>query len=458
MIKRLSPREFARTLPTIKVERLSRGEFSLALKRGQGRALLHVAEYGDKGIEKELKKSLLKDNALYGVQYRVNWILTLIELSGRTKVYAKYLMDNFCQPSATPSDIEYQYRLAHNFFEYGIFGFRGMMFKKFERIVVSRFMADCAAALLEVSGQAGLEHVAKLCGARADYINKRQCSEVLDGAIELGCEMTIMETMNAKSERYPEVKAFMEICADYKKKSERPYRSERKRIEVEDLASLVEEGIAEKVPFKFFMFGLIASDEELSQVRTKLLAAKTNTERAAWLEVYSFKGVPEDSAEFFKFLKSRNVAVQRAAADAFSRTESPEVRDTALKLLSSGKKSELLSALSLMESNYRKCDADLINRAVLLMSKENEVHIANSSLKQIISNEGGPELLFSVVHLYERLSCTLCRFDLLELLVEWDACPMRYLWEAQWDGDLDIQNYARGVVANLEVDDLRECV
>lgn len=451
MIKRLSPREIARSLPTIKVERLSRNEFSSALKRGQGRALLHVAEYGDKGIEKELKRCLLKDANFNSERYRVTWILSLVELSGRPKFYGKYLMDNFCRSPISPSDMEHQFRLAHDFFENGMLGFRAMMFERFERIVLTDYLSECGDALLEVAGQAGLEYIAKLCGTYAEHVSRSNCSSILDSAIKLGCETTIMERMTSVSEHVPEVKAFMEICEVYKQESKRKCRSKNSRIKIEDLDALIKEGIEDKVSFKFLFFGISASEAELSRVTEKLLGATSNKERAAWLRVFCFNGVPEKSTELLKFLNSRNFAVQRSAALAFAQTESAEVREIAYRLLHDGRKSQFLNALSLLESNYKAVDSERINRGVQSLVREEDIHRANLSIQDIVDCDDSAALAPSVLYLLENVSCSCCRFELLKKLVEWDKCPFRYLWEAQWDVDLDTQNYARSVVANLEL-------
>ena len=101
MIKRLAPREFAR-----------------AMKLGLGRTLLHVAEYGDEGVEEIIKEAMLKSFA-YDVMFeglRAWWLRDIITLTGRTKLYGRFLYDNFNQDGLDWSAVQSRsniFRVGH---------------------------------------------------------------------------------------------------------------------------------------------------------------------------------------------------------------------------------------------------------------------------------------------------------------------------------------------------------
>ena len=123
-------------------KKLTRREFSRAMKLGHGRALLHVKEYGDEGIEDVIKKAVLTNYA-YDVQIeglRPLWLWQILTLTGRPHFYADHLLHNFSLPSHHQNDTAQQFGLAGLFFDLGRHEFREVMFANFHKMAHSHRM------------------------------------------------------------------------------------------------------------------------------------------------------------------------------------------------------------------------------------------------------------------------------------------------------------------------------
>lgn len=198
------------------VKKLTCDEFSKAIRLGHGRTILHLREYGDNGIEDEIKKALLV-NYTYDVcveGLRSSWLWQIIMLTGRAKYYGDYLLNNFCKSLDSHFDIIQQHELASMFFDLGQVEFRKVILDTFPKVANQTYMSYSGRAIVEVSSLAGLEYVAKTCGASKEALDDYECSNILEYANEL-CG-NVMEHMSQLATTDTSVKKFMDACEQFK--------------------------------------------------------------------------------------------------------------------------------------------------------------------------------------------------------------------------------------------------
>jgi len=432
-------------------KKLTRRDFARAIKRGHGRAVLHVSKYGDDGIEDVIKNAVLTNYA-YDVQIeglRPLWIWQILTLTGRPHFYADHLLQNFSLPSHQHNDTAQQFGLAGLFFDLGRQDFREVMFANFHKMAAHPRMSYCGISIVDVSGLAGLELVARTCGKSPDLLSEWDCAEVLEHACENGYEADIMDHMSSLAKQEPSVKAFMDVCAEFKSRDLKVANQQsRPQPTLEELIEPLQQGSTHNKPyFKFKSFGRRATQEELIRVRELLKQSTDEHDRIAFLSVFSWVAMPDIASDVINLLDNKNYRIRYLAAQAISHTKSKEVRDIALRLLRSGKGSCIPLALKLLENNYVVEDSFEINRALKSLRSDNHIHSAGMEIKDICNKSGGVELESTILWLYENGPDSFCRGEFIEKLVEWQRCPDEILFEAQWDVGSDVQNFARSKLA-----------
>lgn len=437
----------------VKFEKLTRSKFARAMKLGQGRALLHVKEYGDEGIEEDIKHSLLVSHS-YDVSVeglRSWWLWQIVTLTGRPHVYGNYLLNNFNQPTRDNYDIAQQFQLAVFFFELGMNDFRAAMCASFGRMAHETHMSYCGQALVAVSRLAGLEFVAKTCGAIPNSMDDYECAKVLECAIEACDESTVMEHMTSLGNKEPSVQAFMDICKEFKAASKNWTESSTAvQPTLEDLLALIQKNEQDKFPGKFRMFGKRATEDELAKVLDLLKHANDEKHQLAFLRVFQLRAMPEISPEVINLIQAKNPEVRRTAAMALSHVKSVLVRDAALFLLQSDKSSLIPLGVELLKHNYVPQDADVITKSLQHLRAATDVHSTGMAIRNMCDTTGGTELEIALLWLYENGPDSFCRSTFLEQLVDWQKCPMDILYEAQWDAGDETREFARRKMSQYE--------
>jgi hypothetical protein len=428
-------------------KKLTRREFARAMKRGHGRALLHVKEYGDEGIEEVIKKALLISHA-YDLQIeglRTDWLWQIVTLTRRPHFYADHLLSNFNTASHQRTDIAQRFGLASRFFDLGRSEFRQVMFDNFRETVDGPQMSYCGSAVVEVSGLTGLELVARTCGELPDWLSEYDCAMVLKRATELGNERTIMEHMDTLSKQEPNVKIFTDACEKFAAEHLPPPAAIP--LTLEELLDKIQRGELGKYFGKAMSFGKRATQDELTLVCNLLKSASDEQLQLAFLNVFCWVPMPNITEEVINLLYAKNPRVRHAAAKALAHSKSLDIRNAAMHFLRSSKSSSIPIALRLLKNNYVPSDSDDINRALKFLRGAVDIHSAGMALRNLCDTSGGGELATAMLWLYENGPETFCRLSFLEQLVEWQMCPIEILNEAQWDAGSEVRDFARNKFA-----------
>lgn len=433
-----------------KIRKLTRREFSRAIKRGLGRALLHVKEYGDEGIENEIKDALLT-NYVYDMQIeglRAWWLFDIVQLTGRTSVYAEYLARNFCATRETAWHYAHRYDLAARFYELGFEEFRQLMFTNFHKIAKKLWMYYCGMALIDVAGLVGLEHIARLCGRPTKVMDSWEYHKVMEHAEDLTSEFTVKEFLATLSESSRDIKAFVDVCSEHRgtDKDSSPAEPWR-RPSIEDLKSMVANQSQDRLGSDFRRFGRQASEAELKTVRSLLACATSIRERKAWLEVFESKTMPDVTPDIINLIYDENEKVARSAVNALSLVRSEMVREVALKCLRSGHAKLKVKGFDLLESNCQRGDAPELFKILKTLRSADNIHRAGMSINKFAEVEDDEEFVPIFLWLYENGSESFCREHFLEHILKWGKCPDFVLKEAQWDSGSEVQELARKTVA-----------
>lgn len=440
---------------SMKARKLSRREFARAIKLGLGRAVLHVRDYGDKGIEDILKEAMLC-NYVFDLQFesdRCLWLYSMLCHTGRLRYYVEYFYKKINGSTPSEFDMRQQVVLAGIFFSAGFVEFRPIILDFGLKLsACKRFNITGACELFDIAGVFGFEIAVKeICRAEPDLLRLGyECNQIYEHA-ETGSRKDLDKVLARLEEQEPDLKRFRESVAAFKDDSTSDYKKERPKLTLKDLLLIIEEQIETKGAYSSRRFGKYATADELDYIFKLLLKEGDWTRQHCYLSVFDSRVIPKISEGIFEFLDSPHHRVRHACATALSNSVSVKIRKKALKMLRASEEFKIPLALTLLKKNYLPSDAPEIVAALKRMKDPIQIHSAGNDVEDIYDAGSRPELMDCFFWLYENGPESWCRYGHLERLIKAQVCPDEILFEAQWDSGDEVQALARSILARREV-------
>lgn len=434
--------------------KLSKREFERALKLGLGRAYLHVRDYGDKGVERVIERSILTD-FVYDNQFEGNrgwWTFSTLLNTGRIRDYAEFFMKNIGRGELRSVDYNHQLVLAGYFFEQGYTEFRPRVFELARKLLALReHECQCLQELISAAGEAGLQFgLVEFCKAEADLIKMTwECNEIYEYADNH--MFSADKALDRIEEKHPDTRRFREAVKEFQIEESTPC-VEKQPPTLEEILEFLDSCNSFARNYRVARFGRIAGDEHLAVIYNRLLKADTEILQHACMVAFCDRKLPVIENRVLKMLSAKNEKLRRACANALSNCEHPAVRRKALQLLKSDDAETLIFGLKLLENNYHSADASLILETLMKLRNSHDIHSAGIVLKHLSRGEGRNELKDCFLWLYENGPEAWCRAEFVKILYEWGACSDEILHESEWDSGDEVQEFARNVLTSRELE------
>ncbi|MBA3858091.1 MAG: hypothetical protein C0507_14395 [Cyanobacteria bacterium PR.3.49] len=432
----------------MKARKLNEQEFEHAIKLGLGRAVLHVRDYGDEGMEDVLRKAMLNSNIFDSMfeDTRAWWIFKILCKSKNLNNYADYLMDHITDTSKS-LDSQHQMILAAFFYEQGFADFKPIIFRLATELLRQKeWQISAAHELMDAFGLLGFK-TALVLMSKAGIDPKKdeyECNAIYEDAAEIFDESSVDKCIDECEGELQSAKNFREAVARYKDDSRRS--SSVQEFSLEDVLSL-----RCKRRSSYGRFGRCAAKEDLLAVLEALLKTSDVKCQRAYLEVFSHRESPRLDAKFISFVDAENPEeVRRAASQALSNCSDRRVRKKALSFLTQGTDSECHWGLELLQKNYNPKDASQILAALKRMTDRDALHRAGIDMDNLCENGGGNELLDCFLWMYENGPDSFCRRTFVEQIITWNLAPADLLFEAQWDVSEGVRQLSREYFAKLD--------
>lgn len=428
---------------------LTAQQFTDALRKGLGRAFLHVREHGAAGMPEALLDACLHDLS-YDPQCeesRADWLMLLLEESGSLHVYRERIV------SALPAltgywDIRQGLQLALRFARRGDQAARDGLY----RFAASRYDRRRVglSEVVELDGVQGLLHVAAVLGDQY-----RQDPETWDSAswwVSDTCERLgqdrVWSALRAEAARDARIASFLEAM-----------RTEEAELDgisaaagpspsptMDDVTCMIDDPSDAVHLGHMTRFGRAMTGREAELFFDRLLAETRPIQLARYLALFRDRGFPSLPPRVFELALSSDEEVRWAAFQALGKCRSPEVRRFARALLGREPSAAANGAILLFEHNYEPEDAMLFESVLERPQEPEQAHPLGSALLRVGAAGGGPELASCLLWVCEQTPCTLCRRESVEALVKWSRAPKPLLAECHWDADARIREIARSAL------------
>jgi hypothetical protein len=445
----------------MQIEKLSRDEFDAALRRGLGRALLHVRHYGDTGVEDLIEDALVFDYS-YDMQLegsRSDWLLDILRHVGDIKTYVKHLLQRYAEGEDLDRNLIQQIEISSKLFDQGFEQFRPIVISKYKRLkLLESTRPSRAAEVIYCCGLPGFALAASLEGPKDAEANKYwttevNCADILDSAENFLGDRSVKEFLDEWSNKNNTIKSFKEAAAGHNQGLANIDSQASDPVGIDELITSIE--LLDKQSRRHAIkFRKSASDDELRKLYANLIRCNDAEKQLNYLAIFTSRPFPEIGSEIIALLDSSNAQVRRATAKALSLITSPVVRKLAIELLVSEEDELREYAFKLLTNNYEMGDHVCLEVALRRFSDDNHLHWAGMSLKTIAKNSDDAALSSAILFLFANGPDPFCRDDFLEILLNWQKCPEAILYEAQWDFYWEVQALARGKLSQ-SIKDLR---
>jgi len=420
----------------MKVKRLSLGEFALALKRGHGRALLHVREFGDSGMEGIIEHALTHSV----VNSDSDWLMNIVICSGNVRRYAQFLSGEKI-PRDNSDELFFRMEIAANFHRFGFSQFRDQVLDCYKTVAERfdvEFLGYSVRPVFEVSALGGLDLIATTYGANPHQFSDYECLSIFEEAERLLGESEARKWMTSRSRSSDAAKQFFEAITRERNK-ESPEYQRPADPDFDYMFSVISANKPRKSLGEYRRFSRVVTAEQLRTIFSLLMRTDDPRAQGAYLRLFSWCELPRVNVKVVKMLDSPSEDVAFLATLALSRVSSPRVRSLARDIL----QKDICRGLTLLRSSYQPADAVMVLRALMKLQQPDEINDAAYSVRLMAERSGDKSLRFCMLWAYENDQSNSCRIALLELLAKWKCLPERVAFECQWDEYDCIRNFAR---------------
>ena len=429
----------------MKPKKLTRRQFARALRQGRGAAFLHVKEYGDKdkGIKEELLKACLTcleyDSQLEGG--RSVWIVYILDLAGDIKEYAGPIKAALEAALSNTSDtikydLQHLIHLGATLFNRGFGEFQSLLIEFCKHPEIQEDPYVLAEALIDVGAYFGLELVAELFeSAKVENWERHLLYEYT--CTHLDDKSDIDKFLVEKAKDNQAIAAFIQAVKEEEEKrknNEVPIRTPMEQLTLSQVMQAID---AEEKPLRYVrtykQFAKQASPQDLAVIAAKLETESDETRLYFYLYMFADRELPKVSNKVIGLLFSKNLNLSRAAQNALSQVKASAVRRVALTLLKDNKQRNKARGIDLLRKNFQLKDLKLVQQALVKFKQAGALHSAAMDAIDLAREVEDASIVKLLEWIHDATPCSICRFHVIEILIERNCAPFQMLYEAQWD-------------------------
>lgn len=185
----------------------------------------------------------------------------------------------------------------------------------------------------------------------------------------------------------------------------------------------------------FYRWSKTATQEELKVAADDLLDEKDEHRLRSYLFIFKDIPFPSSVNVLLSLADDERKFVKHSAVQALKNVSHPLVRQRALELLNSPVRAS--DGVALLCSNLQPGDFNLIERALIDAADDEALHAIGYAVKRILEKHLTTEAERSLLILYMKNPCSLCRSDCVRSLLEMGKLPDWMRLECRYDVDSD---------------------
>lgn len=422
--------------PTNSLMPLSPATFKLALKKGQGRALQQINEFGITGLEQQLIEActtcIAYDPQCEGM--REEWLFTLIEHARLQYDVLRAIIEAEQQISTNESswDMEQRSAILRKMAASGFSEARQMLYASLAVHGDDSHLRS-ATDIISLDGIDGLLKVARLAGQQlrgdpefwVDDYYIRYCDEPVEAV------NAILQTEAAKDEDVARYLAGVSrtVATQISSSTSSPCQNYSAQQILHHLKAKPAD------PCHWLRrWGRDVGDVERDQIFTALLLSNDAEQIMRLFKCFALISIPRFDDRLLKWAAHPEEQMQWVAVQALKLLSHPKLRAAAKSFIDNG---ELAHGITLLVNNFQHGDFEMIAGRLAEVTDEDKIHHIVGLVIDMYESNPRPEAVDCLLFVYESSPCSLCRAKAFKTLVECGAAPDRIVAEATFDVDFD---------------------
>ena len=443
---------------------LTQEQFRDALRKGKGRALLHVRDFGGGGFEEDIlhacEESVAYDTQIEGL--RSDWMYEIVTAAGLGEMVKPRVLAALGRVATMERywDFAQLYCLAAAFARDGHDDAREAVYRKFEDNE-SPGVWYGSVAIMIADGLAGFLYVANVLGNRVannlddpDGDAAADCGGLFDEACErMGVE-TVTNALAAAAKENANYRVFRDAVQEHED-TIRKYKEEREEakrqgkrwpsrkipgaavvLQTIETSETIEAPGYDYPRMALPGWGRIASEQDVQTVFEHMLTEHRPEQLLRLLRVFYSRAMPRVDDRILQLARTGPAEVRDSCLRALDRTGKDErVRQLAYELLSQN--SPLPEAIGLFRNNYEPQDHVLIESSLPRLGddEQGDDEFINGIVIDLnkIADKAGPEFFNCLRWMYEHAPCAHCRESAVRRMVDLQIAPQDILHECLAD-------------------------
>ena len=421
-------------------------QFAAALRKGQGRALLHVKQRGIGSFDDLLldacTQSLVLDVQSEGT--RGEWLFSLLELANLKERARMAVLSSLQAARPTTTDfwtVTQLMVLALFFAREGHEDCRRALYAKFERQEYQESWVG-GDQIVSLDGLDGFLHVAEVIGARLlrepDYWDDEY---LIDCAAEGFGREAVLAALEERAKGHDHVRAYLQQIQRHERKKSMRQLPERKSL---DQVLLMIEETSDGHLWALGHWAVKANDDELNIILSRMQNETRVAQLRGYLRVFRLRPMPELPQCVFDLVTADDEELSEAAIRALSHSCDDRVRELAIGLLKQSP--PRLDGLPLFEKNYQPGDHLLWEPLFPRAGDADFLHAIALDFVRMAKEVKGDDLKDSLLWAYEYSPCSFCRQSAFKELVEREAAPRYVVEECLWDCQDETRDLAKSIL------------
>ena len=403
---------------------------------GFGRVVLFLRENDAAPFREAILDSCLYDRTFDGQAegYRTEYLLDIVEATGEPESYAAHIR------AALGTDGEgysygQLYELAARFARNSGGEARRVMYDRFARNAVHQDTTG-AEDLVALDGLAGYLFVAEQWQRHLlpeeEHWQEAWLLEKLEK--QIGREGA-RQALGRAAEGRPELADYL-TGVEQKRVQWHEWRDSRRPLAVPTYDEIVERIADPKQTTrwpKWRSWARRLDGDTLARLAQDLLAETDRVPLIQRLHMFRDRPFPLPIDRLLSLARARDEEVAEASRWLLGNLTDPRVRTLALELMEAEEPPSV--AFHLLRNNFAPGDYARVERLVNPDMPADDFHSLGILARELIKVNASPEAVPTLLALYERGRCALCRGSVVELLLSLGPLPPWMAAECRWDAD-----------------------
>ncbi len=409
-----------------------RQQFRQSIKCGTGKAYLILRDNPGIDFSKDITKAALTNLAYDGQAEgdRADYVASLINLSDKKDKIVDCVLQALESERQNTWALDQLFELAATFAKEGNNKARQAIYHNYFKEVIDGSEWCGQDAIVELDGFEGLKYIVETKGkGLIKDPNDWEDSFFVDDFQKRNPKIKVYEELERASKDNPYIKKYLDTIKKYPwARSIRPQRPKynyqiiKKNIENKRVVPILPRGIKE------------LTKTDLKKLADDFLKETDPVKQEKYLRVFAWVKYPYDYQPILQIAKGRNSRKNRLveyACKALQYFQAKDIRQFAIEKLN--KTNTPSDYLYLLVVNYKKGDCKLMAKIATKYKDEHIIHALVWVYIDIYKANKTKECKKPLEIIYEKLTCGLHRYDIVEILYKNGVLSDRILSEIEFD-------------------------